>query len=356
MFDAAVPRFLPGFAFRPSGDAVPSGAMSFSDQAARRLRREHERQLRIRRRRVALGAMLAGVVALAVVAVLATSGGGAGASSGTHRASAGGRHSVRSAGGHSTGLRSTVTSAKGTGRPGDATAPILMYHVINPPWPTSPYPGLYVPPAEFAAQMEALKAAGWHAVTMDQLEANWTRGVPLGPGKPIVLSFDNGYSSQYTNALPVLKRLGWVGVENIQLTGLPVSQGGLSDAQVRGLITAGWELDTQGISHADLITLGPTELHYQVATARQMLRQRYGVPVNWFCYPSGHYNPTVIAAVRAAGFVGSTTVIPGWASRAQDWFALPRLRVLGGTSPSELLAQIAAAEGAAAPSTSYPSG
>jgi peptidoglycan/xylan/chitin deacetylase (PgdA/CDA1 family) len=84
-----------------------------------------------------------------------------------------------------------------------------------------------------------------------------------------------------------------------------------------------------------------------------MLRQRYGVPVNWFCYPSGHYNATVIQAVKAAGFVGSTTVVPGWASRSDDPYRLPRLRVLGGTSPAALLAQIASAEGSAQPPASY---
>ena len=61
------------------------------------------------------------------------------------------------------------------------------------------------------------------------------------------------------------------------------------------------------------------------------------MPVNWFCYPSGHYDATVIDAVRAAGFVGSTTVIPGWAGPASDSYRLPRLRVLGGTTPSALL-------------------
>lgn len=228
-----------------------------------------------------------------------------------------------------------------------------MYHVINPPPAGAPYPGLYVPASEFAAQMQALKAAGWHPVTMDQLEGYWTRGVPLGPGKPIVLSFDNGYQSQYQNALPVLRRLGWVGVENMQLTGLPPSQGGLSNSQVKGLIAAGWELDTQGMSHADLVTLSASELHYQVATARALLQQRYGVPVDWFCYPSGDYNATVIGAVKAAGFVGSTTVVPGWASPSQDRYRLPRLRVLGGTSPSQLLQQIADAQSAAAAPASY---
>jgi peptidoglycan/xylan/chitin deacetylase (PgdA/CDA1 family) len=177
--------------------------------------------------------------------------------------------------------------------------------------------------------------------------------VPLGPGKPIVITFDNGYTSQYTNALPVLKQLGWAGVENIQLLGLPPTQGGLTDAQVRGLVAAGWELDTQGMSHADLIKLDAAGLQYQITHARQLLRSRYGVAVNWFCYPSGHYDSSVIAAVRGAGFVGSTTVVPGWASRADDPYRLPRLRVLGGTSPSALLQQIATDESAGAPPASY---
>ncbi len=249
--------------------------------------------------------------------------------------------------------RSTVTG-KATGRPGTATVPVLMYHVINPPIPTAPYPGLYVPKPEFAAQMQALKAAGWHAVTMDQLEAYWTRGVPLPPGKPVVLTFDNGYQSQYTNALPVLRSLGWVGVENIQLLGLPPSQGGLSESQVKGLVAAGWELDTQGMSHADLIALPPAALRYQVQTARQLLRSRYGVPVNWFAYPSGYYNAAVMAELKAAGFTGSETVVPGWATPAENRFTLPRLRVLGGTSPQTLLAEIEAVRGDAPPPSSYP--
>jgi peptidoglycan/xylan/chitin deacetylase (PgdA/CDA1 family) len=215
-----------------------------------------------------------------------------------------------------------------------------MYHVIAPPPARAPFPGLYVAPSEFAEQMKALKEAGWHAVTLDHLSAYWERGAPLGAGKPIVLTFDNGYRSQYTQALPVLRQLGWVGDENIQLSGLPPSQGGLSQEQVRGLINAGWELDTQGYSHADLIRLGAGELHYQVAVTRKTLQQRYGVPVNWFCYPSGHYDPTVIAAVKAAGFVGSTTVIPGWAAPAEDRYRLHRLRVLGGTSGQGLLSLI----------------
>jgi peptidoglycan/xylan/chitin deacetylase (PgdA/CDA1 family) len=220
--------------------------------------------------------------------------------------------------------------------------PILMYHVIAPAPAGAPFPGLYVTPEQFAAQMRALKAAGWNAVTLDQVQAYWRRGVRLPAGKSLVVSFDNGYNSQYTQALPVLRSLGWVGVENLQLSGLPPSQGGLGPGQIQGLLRAGWELDTQGFSHADLVTLDARELRHQVAGARAVLRRRYHVPVNWFCYPSGHYDAAVIAQVRAAGFTGSTTVVPGWASPAEDPYRLHRLRVLGGTSPQELLALIAA--------------
>ncbi|HMD55970.1 MAG TPA: polysaccharide deacetylase family protein [Solirubrobacteraceae bacterium] len=311
------------------------------DPQARRARRE-ERRRAIRRRRLGVLALLLVALAAIVAVVLAA---GSGSSSPTAKDAASAARARPSAHGTSgaaklaPGVASLATPA-GRGSPGHEAVPILMYHVIAPPPAGAPFPGLYVPPEEFAAQMQALKAAGWHAVTLDQLQANWTRGAPLGPGKPIVLSFDNGYNSQYTQALPVLRRIGWVGVENIQLTGLPPSQGGLGEDQVRGLLAAGWELDTQGFSHADLVTLDAQALHYQVADARSVIQQRYHVPVNWFCYPSGHYNAPVIAAVRAAGYAGSTTVVPGWAHPEDDPYRLHRLRVLGGTEPQELLSLI----------------
>jgi peptidoglycan/xylan/chitin deacetylase (PgdA/CDA1 family) len=308
------------------------------------------------RRRLAAGGSLL-LVVIVVAAVLASAGGSTPAGTPARRA-ARSSHSARGAharaGAHRARGGSTAAAlGPATGRPGTASVPVLMYHVIAAPPPGAPFPGLYVAPEEFAAQMQALKSAGWHPVTLDQLRAYWEHGARLPPGKPIVVTFDNGYHSQYSEALPVLRRLGWVADENIQLTGLPPSQGGLTDSEVRALVSAGWELDTQGISHADLISLSPSALHYQVVTARQILQRRYRVPVNWFCYPSGHYDSTVIDAVRAAGFVGSTTVIPGWAGPASDSYRLPRLRVLGGTTPSALLDQIASTRTASAPPTSY---
>jgi len=240
---------------------------------------------------------------------------------------------------------SSSATTPSTGRPGTASVPILVYHVINTqPTSSTANPALYVPVDEFTSQMQGLKADGWHAVTLNQVAAYWARGTSLGAGKPIVITFDNGYASHYLNALPVLKRLGWVGVENLPVTGLPPSDGGLSDMQIKGLIAGGWELDSQGLTSATLTGGDATRLASDLSGARQTLRTRYGVPVNWFSYPSGAYDETVVAAVRTAGYVGATTLSSGWAGPQEDRFRLPRLEVLGGTSPSQLLAQIASAK------------
>jgi peptidoglycan/xylan/chitin deacetylase (PgdA/CDA1 family) len=307
-----------------------------------RARRDRRRQA-IRRRRRRTSALGGTLLLGALVAFLIVS------SSGTSSSPIHGRAATARAPGKgsrgSTAKRSPGATKPAAGPPGTTAVPILMYHVIAAPPPGAPFPGLYVEPQLFAAQMQALKNAGWHAVTPDQVEAYWRRGISMGSGKPIVISFDNGYQSQYTEALPILRRLGWVAEENIQLTGLPPSQGGLGEAEIRALVKAGWELDTQGFSHADLIALDPAQLHYQVAVARRVVQRRYGAPVNWFCYPSGHYNAAVVAEVRAAGYTGSTTVVPGWAHPDDDPYRLHRLRVLGGTGAAALLALLAGIRG-----------
>jgi peptidoglycan/xylan/chitin deacetylase (PgdA/CDA1 family) len=302
------------------------------------------------------------VVIAAAVAIASASDGGTSGATRTHASHGPRRTRLRAKATTRRGradvphLRGESTAAvlgPDTGVRGTAAVPVLMYHVIAAPPSGAPFPGLYVQPLQFARQMQALKQAGWHAVTLDQLQAYWTKGAKLPPGKPIVITFDNGYHSQYTEALPVLHRMGWVADENIQLSGLPPSQGGLTTSQVKAMVDAGWELDTQGISHADLITLDASQLRYQIDSARRTIRRRYGVPVNWFCYPSGHYDTTVIDAVRAAGYVGSTTVVPGWAGPSSDPYRLPRLRVLGGTSATALLSQIADTRAASTPPGSY---
>jgi peptidoglycan/xylan/chitin deacetylase (PgdA/CDA1 family) len=211
--------------------------------------------------------------------------------------------------------------------------PILEYHVLGAPGVGAPYPELYVPRPEFRSEIGWLASHGYQAVTLDEVERAWYHAGTLPP-KPVVLSFDDGYRPQFTYALPVLRQHGWPGVLDLKAQGSD-----LYPSNVRAMLRAGWELASHTIHHLDLTTLDAAGLKLELSGSRAMLRREYGVLVDNFCYPAGRFNATVIAAVKAAGYVGATTEVPGYASRTKP-YELDRFEVLGSTGVSGIAADL----------------
>jgi peptidoglycan/xylan/chitin deacetylase (PgdA/CDA1 family) len=213
-----------------------------------------------------------------------------------------------------------------------------MYHVIAPPPAGAPFPGLYVAPREFAAEMAWLARDGYSAVTLDEVFRGW-RGDGTLPRKPVVVSFDDGYHSQFSAALPVLRSHHWVGDLNMLVRNLkPVW--GLRPGLVRRLIRAGWEIDAHTINHLDLTTLSAADAWHEIDGSRIALRDDFHVPVDFFCYPSGRYDAAVVADVRRAGYLGATTVNYGLARPTSNPFTLPRVRVNGGIGVRGMVAEL----------------
>jgi peptidoglycan/xylan/chitin deacetylase (PgdA/CDA1 family) len=297
-------------------------------------RREAAREgRRRRRRRILAGSML--VVVAAVIAVVAISGRGG---------SSGGRRPSARPGRQAKGNAGAGNAAQGAGlvrnarpqpdwKPDAGPVPILEYHVLGNPIPGAPYPELFVTRPDFKQEMNWLASHGFQAVTLDEVETAWYHGGTL-PAKPVVLSFDDGYRPQYTFALPELRRHGWPGLLNLKAQGSD-----LYTSNVKAMIAAGWELAAHTIHHLDLTTLDPAQLRLEVAGSRAILRREYKVPVDNFCYPAGRFDSGVVAAVKAAGYVGATTEIPGDASRGKP-DELDRFEILGSTGVSGLAADL----------------
>ena len=200
-------------------------------------------------------------------------------------------------------------------RPTSEPVPILMYHVLATVPAGARFPSLFVPPAALGAQVDWLAAHGYHAVTLTRLLAGW-RG---------------------TRPLPALRRHGWPGVLDLAVKNL--SPGDIQRWQVRRLIDAGWEIAAHTISHVDLTTVGAAQLQREVAGSRTALQRMFGVRVDFFCYPLGHFDPRVVAAVRAAGYLGATTESPGLA-RPGERFTLARIRVGPGDGAAGVAARL----------------
>ncbi len=217
-----------------------------------------------------------------------------------------------------------ATSAPGAHRAAHEAVPILMYHVIGTVKPDTPSPELWVSPADFRAEMHALAARGYHGVTLQQVWDAWHHDGLL-PAKPVVVSFDDGYTGQWRDARPTLRALGWPGVLNLELQNL----GDVPPWQIRQMIAAGWEIDSHTLTHPDLTTVGDDQLRHELVESRAQLRRQFGVPAAFFCYPAGRFDARVVAAVRAAGYAGATTTQLGFASPSQSPYELPRIRVNG---------------------------
>lgn len=268
------------------------------------------------------------VAALLVTVVLATSGRDE-SSTGAGQAAAGKsktkRHTPKRQ--PAAGLAWPADStAKVTG-PHNRPVPILMYHVTAAAPAGTPYPDLWVSPQDFKGQMNWLADNRYTGITMKQLFDYWDDGYAL-PKKPVVISFDDGYSSDDTTARRVLAKHRWPGVLFLELNNVGSRSSGFSAANVHRLIAAGWEVDSHTITHPDLTTVGPAQLKFELTVSRKRIERKYGVPADFFCYPSGRYNATVIAAVKRAGYRGATTTLAGTGDRSQP-FELKRVRIDG---------------------------
>lgn len=86
-----------------------------------------------------------------------------------------------------------------------AQVPVLMYHHISEEGNDS----TELSPEAFEAQIAALAEAGYTSVFPEDLAAYVREGKEL-PEKPIVITFDDGYLSNYEYAYPILKKYGMV--------------------------------------------------------------------------------------------------------------------------------------------------
>jgi peptidoglycan/xylan/chitin deacetylase (PgdA/CDA1 family) len=286
-----------------------------------RARRREVQRRRVRRQRLSTAGALVAVGAVVMAVVLSVTGGSSGSG---RQAAPAARQRSRASGKGGSEAAGQVRNAtpQPNWKPYDGPVPILEYHVLGRPRTEVPYPDLYAPRASFRKQMDWLDEQGYEAVTLEAVEEAWYHAGTL-PSKPVVISFDDGYRPQYTFALPTLRKHGWPGVLNLKAEGSD-----LYGSNVEAMLAAGWELAAHTINHSDLTTLEDEALEEEVAGSRKILQREYGVPVKNFCYPAGRFDEATIAAVEAAGYVGATTEIPGFATEDHP-YELARIEVLG---------------------------
>src|SRR5256886_526543 len=194
------------------------------------------------------------------------------------------------------------------------------------------YPGTEITPQAFEQQMKTLKDRGITVIGMQDLLA-WKHGEKNIPPRCAVITFDDGWKSQYEVAWPILKKLGYTFTMFIYTEGVAgASLGGgqaitwemLGDMRDNGI-----DIQAHSATHQDLreghtvMVMEPDRkrtkkkltgaeyeqwLQNEVVGCKTLLEQRLGIKVNCFAVPFGNYNDHVKEIARNAGYEAMFTV------------------------------------------------
>lgn len=218
--------------------------------------------------------------------------------------------------------------------PASVQLPVLMYHYIAvPPADADKYRlDLSVTPAAFEAQLKYLKDNGFTTVSLQDVYDYLSKAKPL-PKKPIVLTFDDGHRDAYTHVFPLLKKYGMTSTFFIVTDFINYKDPKyLTWDMVKEMAKAGMSIESHSRTHKDMRNRSNAFLVWEILGPIEQITAFTGQRPYFFCYPSGQYDPAVIAVLRSAGTLAAVTTRPGSTytlAKAMTW---PRLRVRHNTT------------------------
>jgi peptidoglycan/xylan/chitin deacetylase (PgdA/CDA1 family) len=210
---------------------------------------------------------------------------------------------------------------------------VLCYHRFV----DKPKDSLAIKPADFEAQMQALKDNGISVISMEDFLA-WRRGEKNIPEKAAIVSIDDGYLSGYSVAWPILKKFGYpftMFLYTDYIKGGPKSGGqSISWDQLAEMRDAGVDIEGHTVSHSSLnARKGKTDEQYlawlksEIVGSKELLEKNLGIQVKAFAYPYGLHNKTVRDVVKQAGYEAAFTVWGRRIARGADPMMMGRYAI-----------------------------
>jgi peptidoglycan/xylan/chitin deacetylase (PgdA/CDA1 family) len=185
---------------------------------------------------------------------------------------------------------------------------ILGYHKIGEPPPGGWQTWFYIPEEIFARHLSYLREHGWQVIDLLAL----FRGIAVPeslPERPALLTFDDGYRSIRTVALPWLLRFGYPAVLFVPtdyIGGFNGFDAGYEPEELicdwddlRELERSSVSIQSHGASHRSFSKLSLPEQEEELARSKITLEAGLEKPVEVFAYPYGDGGTEPGSTVRA---------------------------------------------------------
>jgi peptidoglycan/xylan/chitin deacetylase (PgdA/CDA1 family) len=208
-----------------------------------------------------------------------------------------------------------------------AVVPVLMYHHIQNLniAKQEGHAGLTVDTELFQKQMQYLKDRGYTPIRAEQLIAFFDSGTAI-PGKPVLLTFDDGYDDFGSDAAPILRAFGFPALAFIP-TGLIQNPGYMSWQTIADLASQGLVyLANHTWSHHNVST-SLAEDQREIGTADTQLSQHGVNGAKVFAYPYGNPSTNGETVLSTLGYKLAFTTYPGFTQCRGRRFILSRTRI-----------------------------
>jgi peptidoglycan/xylan/chitin deacetylase (PgdA/CDA1 family) len=222
-----------------------------------------------------------------------------------------------------------------------------MYHRVATAGPAG-LERFRVDPALFDEQLSALRHYGYSTIGLTEgLELLSEREDPTG--KPVIITFDDGYRD-FLTALPSLQKYlfdatvflvagrigGFADWDNCYGKAAPL----MSWPEILELAREGTELGCHSLTHRPMTEMNRSDLLRDTCHARKILEEGLETSIVHFAYPYGAENEIVRSVIAELRFSCALSCRAGLARFGDEILTLPRIEVAGSCTPEELITQI----------------
>ena len=186
--------------------------------------------------------------------------------------------------------------------------PIIVYHSVVPDYAgeTDEQKEYAVTPTMFAEQLAYLRQNGYTPVSMNEVPQIIKEGTSTP--RLFALTFDDGWETQYTYALPLLEHYHIIGTFFIYTNVINNGSLFLTWSQVRNLVSLGMTIGSHSITHPDFSILTDQDILTQIEVSKELIESEIQKPVYAFAVPYGYTSPYLESVLAASGYTSSRTL------------------------------------------------
>ena len=188
--------------------------------------------------------------------------------------------------------------------------PVLLYHMVE-----KEEVGLDVivsiTPEQLRTHLQTIRENGYTTITYTDYYNYITKGTRL-PKKPILITFDDGYTNNYEYLFPLLKEFkmkATIFVVTSTVGTTPGEYPHFTWEQAREMQDSGYvDIQSHTHTHADMTSLTLEQVKYELRMSRFLIEKNLGKKCEFLAYPYGFYNDDVLQIATDAGFLITSQV------------------------------------------------